>query len=292
MNRQFYKIFFLLICFANSLVFAQQKAKVFGIVKDEKGNIIENATVVIQGTTSGLKTNASGIYLFELDAEKPIVLTFSYIGFESQSINIQLKSNEAKHLDITLKTYSHIIRQVNIRDQQARVEGMQTVDPKVFELMTNASGNIEGVLKTLNGVSSNNELSSEYNVRGGNYDENLVYVNDFEIHRPMLIQSSQQEGLSFVNPDMVSNLKFSAGGFQAKYGDKLSSVLDITYKQPKQFGGSVSVGLLGQSIELEGCSRNKKFTWLTGFRNKTNQSLLSSQQTPCQRFANGSPPWH
>ncbi len=279
MKQHFYKLFFVLFFVITQNSFAQQKAKIFGVVKSENGNAIENATVQILNSTIGLKTNEQGFYYFEIQAEKPFSIVFSYIGFKNDTTNFILKPNEEIQHDVELKTFSHVIHQVYIRDQATRVEGMQTIDPKIIELMTNASGNLEGALKTLNGVSSNNELSSEYNVRGGNYDENLVYVNDFEIHRPMLIQSSQQEGLSFANPDMVHDLKFSAGGFQAKYGDKLSSVLDITYKQPKKFGGSVSAGLLSQSIELEGCSKNKKFSWLTGFRNKTNQILLASQQT-------------
>ena len=123
---------------------------------------------------------------------------------------------------------------------------------------------VEDILKTLPGVSSANELSSTYNVRGGNYDENLVYINDFEVYRPMLVRSGQQEGLSVINPDMVDGIKFSAGGFDAKYGDKLSSVLDIRYRRPKKFGGSVSASLLGASLELENQSKTGKFYYMLG----------------------------
>jgi hypothetical protein len=128
-------------------------------------------------------------------------------------------------------------------------------------------------------VGSNNELTSQYSVRGGNYDENLIYVNDFEVFRPYLVRSGQQEGLSFINPELVRNVSFYNGGFQAKYGDKMSSVLDIQYKKPKQFGGSAYIGLLEQGLNLEGTSKNGKFTFLTGVRNRSNRNLLSSQET-------------
>ena len=278
MKRLAFLAFFLL-AFIHQ-IFAQNSAKVFGVVKDDKGNSIEYVSVeALLDKQLTVRSNIDGFYLLQIPTEKEVELFFYFKGYEAKKIVVNLKPNEEYHLDMQLKLLSHQLRAINIRDQQARVEGMQTVDPKILELQTNASGNLEGILKMMNGVVSNNELSSEYSVRGGNFDENLVYVNDFEIHRPMLISSSQQEGLTFANPDMVSNLKFSAGGFQARYGDKLSSVLDITYKQPKQFAGAVSLGLLGQSIELEGMSKNKKFSWITGFRNKTNQSLLSSQET-------------
>ena len=128
-------------------------------------------------------------------------------------------------------------------------------------------------------VGSNNELTSQYSVRGGSYDENLIYVNDFEIFRPYLVRSGQQEGLSFINPEMVRNINFYNGGFQSRYGDKMSSVLDIQYKKPKKFGGSAYVGILEQGLELEGASRNSKFRYLIGVRNRSNRNLLSRQDT-------------
>ncbi len=282
MKRFYFLAAFFSILFFGKTAFAQT-AKVYGIIQNEEGKPLEYASVAaLLDKTIGVRTGATGFYALEIPAEKEVSIVVAYQGFEQKTFVLNLKPNEAYHLDVAMKLLSHQLRVVNIRDQQSRVEGMQTVDPKLFELQANASGNIEGMLKMLNGVVSNNELGAEYSVHGGNFDENLVYVNDFQIYRPMLISSAQQEGLTFANPDMVSNLKFSAGGFQARYGDKLSSVLDITYKQPKQFAGSVSVGLLGQSIELEGASKNQKFTWIAGFRNKTNQSLLSSQQTQGQ----------
>ncbi|MEP6626864.1 MAG: TonB-dependent receptor, partial [Ginsengibacter sp.] len=140
-----------------------------------------------------------------------------------------------------------------------------------------ATGGVEGLIKIL--VGSNNELTSQYSVRGGSYDENLIYVNDFEIFRPYLIRNGQQEGLSFINPEMVKNINFYNGGFQAKYGDKMSSVLDIQYKKPVSFGGSVYVSLLEQGLHLEGTSKDQKLSWLFSARSKTNKNLLSSQET-------------
>jgi hypothetical protein len=138
-------------------------------------------------------------------------------------------------------------------------------------------GGIESLIKIF--VGSNNELTSQYSVRGGNYDENLIYVNDFEIFRPYLVRSGQQEGLSFINPELTGKVSFYNGGFQAKYGDKMSSALDIQYKKPKKFGGSAYLSLLEQGFHVEGSSADNKFTYLLGIRNRSNKSLLSSQET-------------
>ncbi len=260
-------------------LFAQQKAKVYGVIKNEEGKPIDFVSVSIQGTSNGVRTGNTGFYLVEIPAGITSTLVFSFVGYETQTTNILLQANEEKQMDIVLKLKTHFLHPINIRTQIERVEGMTPIDTRQLQQMINASGNLEGILRATGLASSNNEMSSQYSVRGGNFDENVVYVNDFEIYRPFLIRSGQQEGLTFANPDMVSNLKFSAGGFQAKYGDKLSSVLDITYKQPKDFSGSVTASLLGQAVSLQGTSKNRKFSWITGFRNKTNQILLSSQPT-------------
>ncbi len=159
-------------------------------------------------------------------------------------------------------------------------ESFQKLNSKNVALLPDASGgNIDALVKTQMGVSSNNELSSQYRVRGGNYDENSIYVNDVEIYRPFLVRSGQQEGLSFVNPDLVKDISFSAGGFDAKYNDKMSSVLDISYKKPQNFAGSASASLLGGTVHAEGASKNKKFTAIFGSRYKTNRILLASLDT-------------
>ena len=162
--------------------------------------------------------------------------------------------------------------------------GRLTNNPRIISTISakdlpSANNSIEALIKTLPGVASNNELSSQYAVRGGNFDENLVYVNDIEIFRPFLVRSGEQEGLSFINPDLVSTVQFSAGGFDAKYGDKMASVLDIRYKRPSQFAGSASLDLLGASAHLEGASNNQKWKGLMGVRHKSNQYLLNSLPT-------------
>jgi hypothetical protein len=166
-----------------------------------------------------------------------------------------------------------------VQDRQVRNSNLTRIDPRTAAALPSASGGIEALLKTMPGVVSNNELSSQYSVRGGNYDENLVYVNDIEIYRPFLVRSSQQEGMSFLNSDLVSSVLFSAGGFEARYGDKLSSVLDIKYKRPIAFAASATASLLGASAHVEGTGINKKFTYLAGARYKTNQYLLNSLET-------------
>jgi len=164
------------------------------------------------------------------------------------------------------------------RERKA-VEGITILDPETIRLTPSANPGVEGLLKTLPGVSSNNELSTQYSVRGGNFDENLVYVNEIEVYRPFLIRSGQQEGLSFVNTDLVRNVDFSAGGFQAKYGDKLSSVLDITYRRPTRFDASLNASLLGGSISAGGITKDKKFAGIVGVRYRDNSLLVDARQT-------------
>jgi hypothetical protein len=160
-----------------------------------------------------------------------------------------------------------------------RVQGITIIEPETLRKIPGANAGIENILKTLPGVNSNNELSTQYAVRGGNYDENLVYVNEIEVYRPFLIRSGQQEGLSFTNTDLVQNIDFSAGGFQAKFGDKLSSVLDITYRRPTQFGASLEASFLGGNVAVDAVSKNKKWSAITGVRYRNNSLLVKSQET-------------
>jgi len=162
-------------------------------------------------------------------------------------------------------------------ERERREAGLVRINPKAAINLPSPTGGIEGLIKVI--VGSNNELTSQYSVRGGNYDENLMYVNDYEVFRPYLVRSGQQEGLSFINPELTRNVSFYNGGFQAKYGDKMSSALDIQYRKPKSFGGSAYIGLLEQGLHLEGSSKNNRFTYLFGVRNRTNKNLLSSQET-------------
>ncbi|HQR01892.1 MAG TPA: TonB-dependent receptor plug domain-containing protein, partial [Ferruginibacter sp.] len=165
-----------------------------------------------------------------------------------------------------------------VSENKERTEaGLTKINPKNALTLPSTTGGIEAMIKTL--VGSNNELTSQYSVRGGNYDENLIYINDFEIFRPYLVRSGQQEGLSFINPELARNVNFYTGGFQAKYGDKMSSVLDIQYKKPTSFGGSAYVSLLEQGLHLEGAARKGRLSYLVGIRNRSNKNLLKSQET-------------
>ena len=187
-----------------------------------------------------------------------------------------LKAGQHYRLNIKLKTSSKVLNDVIITDQGSRKESFNKIKPKHVSVLPGNSGGIEAILKTLPGVSSANELSSQYSVRGGNFDENLVYVNGIEIYRPFLVRSGRQEGLSFVNTDMVNSILFSAGGFDAKYGDKMSSVLDITYKKPIKNIASLQLSLLGGSSHFEGISNNKRLSNILGARYKKSKYLINS----------------
>ena len=259
--------------------FAQNIATVYGIVKDSVNKPLPLVNVSIFGTPNGTTTNDKGMYSLSVPANQEVSIAFSFIGFRTEKITVKLATDERKEINKTLKTSATQLKDITIEDKQERSTNIVRIDAKVFSVLPNPSGNFEAILKTFPGVSSNNEMSSQYNVRGGNYDENLVYVNDIEIYRPFLIRSGQQEGLSFVNSDLTSSILFSAGGFDAKYGDKMSSVLDITYTKPKKFAGSADISLLGGALHLEGNSPTHKWTYLLGIRQKSNQYVLGGMET-------------
>lgn len=266
----------LLIC---TFCFAQKKtAFVSGRVLDENDRPVVQASVVVLGQQSGISTNDSGFFHLRVAADKAIALVFSHSGFKTVQQNFLLNEGEEENVTVRLEQGKDVLEEVVIRDQRERTEtGLIRPNPKsVINLPSPVMG-VEGLLKVF--VGSNNELTSQYNVRGGSYDENLIYVNDFEIFRPYLVRSGQQEGLSFINPEMVRNISFYNGGFQARYGDKMSSVLDIQYNQPKKFGGSAYVSILEQGFHLEGISRNKRVSYVMGVRNRSNRNLLSRQET-------------
>lgn len=259
--------------------FAQEKAVVYGKIVDEKGKALELVNVAISGLPGGTVTDRKGKYELVVPSSTEVYIVVSFIGYEKEVQQVLLNAGERKEINKTLKLTYTTLPTLEVESDLERTANVVRIDPKLAFNISSASGGIPTLIKTLPGVSSNNELSSQYSVRGGNFDENLVYVNDIEIYRPFLIRSGQQEGLSFVNSDLVSSLLFSAGGFDAKYGDKMSSVLDLKYKKPTEFGGSASISLLGASMHLEGATRNRKFTYLTGIRYKQNQYLLNSLET-------------
>jgi hypothetical protein len=239
--------------------------------------------ISILNQSMGVTSNDNGKYDIEIPENRSIVLVYSFIGFETEKIRIpMLKKGQRYTLDIKLQSSSTLLNDVIITDQKSRKESFSRIKPKHVSVLPGNSGGVEAILKTLPGVSSANELSSQYSVRGGNFDENLVYVNGIEIYRPFLVRSGQQEGLSFVNTDMVGSILFSAGGFEAKYGDKMSSVLDITYKRPRKNEASLQLSLLGGSAHFEGATKNKRLSYLIGIRHKTSQYLLNSLDTEAE----------
>lgn len=266
----------LLIFFATSVI--AQKATIRGIILDETNNPLSgvNVTYGDQGTISDF----NGFYLLEIPADQEVVVSFSHVGHKNAKLRFNLSPNEDYELNPVLKIDVEQIPEVVISGREnKRVEGVTTISPEVIRKMVGANAGVENLLKSLPGVSGNDELSTQYAVRGGNYDENLVYVNEIEVYRPFLIRSGQQEGLSFVNSDLTSNVEFSAGGFQAKYGDKLSSVLDITYRRPVAFGASLDLSLLGASGSVEGISKNGRFSGILGVRYRDNSLFVKAKQT-------------
>ena len=279
------KHFLLLILFLGSLssanvVDAQSVTAVYGSIVSDANQAIPYATVLVNGVSSGASSATSGSFSFNTTKELPFTITISCIGYNTQEILIASPSQLTSSLKITLVPKSETIETVDVIGKGRLNESYQKIDAKDLTLMADPSGgNIESLVKTQMGVTSNNELSSQYRVRGGNYDENMIYVNDVEVYRPFLVRSGQQEGLSFVNPDLVNDIYFSAGGFDTKYNDKMSSVLDITYKKPKCFASTVSASLLGGSASLEGASKNQKLSVIAGARYKSNTILLGTLDT-------------
>jgi len=271
------KILLTLCLLCGPAVLRAQTALVTGTVTDETGIPLEGVTVGLPGTTFFTETIGAGRYELAVP-EGTVTVVFQTGGYTDVRKTLILAAGDTAFVDVALKSGYKSIGLVEKRIERGRLEaGTIYLDPARAQDLPSTIGGIEGILKTF--VGTNNELTSQYSVRGGNYDENLVYVNDFEIYRPYLTRSGQQEGLSFVNADLAAGVQFSLGGFAARYGDKMSSVLDVTYRRPRQFGGSVSASLLGVSAHLEGTGRNGRITYLLGARNKTNQYLLQAQPT-------------
>ena len=263
----------------SKLAISSQTATIYGNVKGSDGDPLEGITIGVkenqnQTTISG----QNGSYSLTIDAEKTITIVFFNVNFSSTNYTLNAKSGEIISYSPVLKFKNNLV-EVEVTDLKSRQVEAVRLDPLIFNQLPSATGNIEDIIKTQMGVSSNNELSSGYSVRGGNFDENLVYVNDIEVYRPFLVRSGQQEGLSFANPNMVQSINFSAGGFEARYGDKMSSVLDITYRKPLKFGGSASGSFLGGNVQLEGVSNNRLVAWSIGARYRTNSYLLKNLDT-------------
>lgn len=278
--HRFLIVFTTLICLGNTVALAQSMATLQGTVRNGNGLPLDpvNITITEGSTTFRTTTNPRGRYSIEVPAGVMLTVLFDYLT-DMEKVQVRLQPGEKRALDVTIKGKFTELEGTVVRGQRTANDiGAIRIDPNEAGRIVSLTGDgISTMIQLQTGQRS--ELSSQYSVRGGNYDENLVYVNDFEINRPFLTRSGQQEGLSFVNADLAQSVYFSLGGFQAKYGDKMSSVLDVTYKKPSKFGGSASVSLLGGSAHLEGSTKNQKLTYLVGLRQKTNQYLLQSQPT-------------
>ena len=269
----------ILFLFFNGSLYAQKKpAFVSGKIVDENENPLPKVSVIILGRQTGTYSSDSGTFRVRVPSDRAFALQFSFTGYITHQRNFILNEDEEEYLIIRMEKGTKELDPVVITDQRQRREaGLVVINPKNAINIPSPTGGIESLIKVF--VGSNNELTSQYSVRGGNYDENLIYVNDFEVFRPYLVRSGQQEGLSFINPELVRNVQFYNGGFQARYGDKMSSVLDIQYRRPRGFAGSAYIGLIEQGVHLEGSSGNEKFSYLIGTRNRSNRNLLGSQET-------------
>ena len=255
-----------------------QTATLKGIILDETNTPIPN--ISIQVGTDGTITNENGFYLIKIPANKEVTIEFSHINFKKVTATFNLKNGEEFEFNPVMKMDIEQIAEVVLNGSKRKdVQGVTTIKPEIIRTIKGAQPGVENLLKTLPGVNISNELSTQYSVRGGNFDENLVYVNEIEVYRPFLIRSGQQEGLSFVNSSMTQNVEFSAGGFQAKYGDKLSSVLDITYRTPIQFGIELDASLLGSSLTAEYATKDSKFAVIASGRYRDNSLLVDAKET-------------
>jgi hypothetical protein len=255
-----------------------QKATVRGVILDVFDQPIPSVNITFGNT--GAISDLDGYYLIEITVNEDVQITYSHIGHKNVQATLNLSNNEDYEFNPVMKTDIEQIATVVISGREnKRVEGITTLSPEAIRRMPSAISGVTSLLTSLPGINSNNELSTQYAVRGGNYDENLVYVNEIEVYRPFLIRSGQQEGLSFVNDDLTSSVDFSAGGFQAKFGDKLSSVLDITYRKPTEAQASLDASLLGVSVSAGGISDDGKFTGIVGLRYRDNSLFVNAKET-------------
>ena len=269
---------FLLLCMCSIFAYARN-ARVYGYVVDQNNVGIELANVVVLNADRpiGTSTNKNGYYELLIEESDTVVLNFSMIGYTTVQQRV-IDLRDVLNINVQLLTDEQLLTEIEVRGIKHTQGTMDHIDASATRIMPDATGgSIESLLITFAGVSQTNELSSQYNVRGGSFDENSVYVNGIEVHRPLLIRSGQQEGLSFVNPEMVENVSFSAGGYGAQYGDKMSSVLDITYKRPTAFEASLSASLLGAQLYVG--HGDSTYSMMHGLRYKTSKYMLGGLAT-------------
>ncbi|MCI6143391.1 MAG: TonB-dependent receptor, partial [Bacteroidales bacterium] len=257
---------------------AQNRSRIFGRVSDDSGQPIELANVRVTGQGVYTLTNLKGEYSLTCTSADTVTVIFSMIGYETRRRVLRNPADSIR-LDVVMPVYgSNALGEAVVTGKGVQTGTMQKITLDQTRLAPSASGNaVEEIIATQAGVSTHNELSSQYNVRGGSFDENCVYLNGIEVFRPLLVRSGGQEGLSIINPDMVGSVNFSTGGFEPRYGDKMSSVLDITYKRPERLEASAQASLLGAGGYVGW--GNKKFSAMTSLRYKTTKHLLGSTDT-------------
>lgn len=266
--------FALLLTVCTLLPAVAQNVKISGKILDQEDKPIEFGTVRIAGTAVGTNTNLDGAYTLSIAPRDTLELIYSAIGYRTVKRTLIDAKGELT-INVKMLPEDHMLDEVQVQGYRPNSQGMQHVDVDNLRVSPDVSGgSVESVIGTMAGVVQNNEMSSQYQVRGGSFDENSVYINGIELYRPQLISNGQQEGLSVINPDMVGAINFSTGGFSARYSDKMSSVLDITYREPQAFEGAVSASLMGGSIMIG--QNSGKFSQMHGARLKKNNSLLSS----------------
>lgn len=270
--------FIILILGLVQIAEAQRRCRVFGTVRDENGTPIELAAVRQQGTAVATVTSLKGTYSLIVPCRDTVTVAYSMIGYETRKRQVNTKGCDSLRVDVMLPTYGAMLGEAVVVGQNVQTGTTIQIKPVDTTLTPSTSGNgVEELIATQAGVSTHNELSSQYNVRGGSYDENVVYLNGVEVYRPMLVRSGNQEGLSIINSDMVDGIAFSSGGFEARYGDKMSSVLDITYKRPEKFEAKTSASILGGTAYMGW--GNNKVSLMGSVRYKTTKYLLSSLDT-------------
>ncbi len=267
----------LLLLLFPSILFAQKTATVTGIITNNGNFPIEEVAVSFEG--KGTVTDKNGFYELEIPINKTVTVVYSHINFNTVEKKFTARGVRTFKYSLKMTAQNRALEEVIVKNKRKPAEGITEISTEKVKTIVGPNAGVESVLMTLPGVSNNNELSTQYNVRGGNFDENLVYVNGIEVYRPFLIRSGQQEGLSFINSHMIKNIDFSAGGFQAKYGDRLSSVLDITYRKPKEFALQVDLSFLGASATIEDVLFNNKLSAIVGARYRNNNLLIGSRQT-------------
>jgi hypothetical protein len=273
MNR----LFFIIISLLAPLSMLAQSFTLKGRVVDEEGKALELASVACVSQGKATVTSLKGDYSLTLHSTDSVVIRFSMLGYRTKK-RVLFKPKGMQTLQVTLYQEDNTLNEVSVQGQKIQSGQMEELKTKPMKNMPSTTGNaVEELIQSQAGVSTHSELSSQYNVRGGSFDENSVYMNNVEMFRPFLVKSGQQEGLSVINPDMVGSIGFSTGGYEARYGDKMSSALNIIYRKPKHFEATVEASLLGASAYVG--IANKKFSWSNGLRYKTNRYLLGTFET-------------